>query len=424
MVQKLVLLFLLIPSFVMGQPAFDKWFEEKSFRFDFQLGGNANEARVFPQQMKQEPYWAGSFNHLTDSFDYGTYKLKIIDAESNQLIYSKGFSTLFQEWQTTAEAKTMDRMFYHCLIFPYPRKAFQLHIEARQWEGDFKNIYRVEIDPNDYFIIREAPADYETVELLMNGDPSKKVDLVILPEGYTADEMDKFLDDARRVSSYLFGEEPFKSAKEHFNVRAVLTPSVESGTDLPGKGVYRNTFFNSTFYTFDIDRYLTTEDMKAIHDAASTVPYDHVYVLVNSELYGGGGIYNFLNICTAGNPHTREVFVHEFGHGFAGLGDEYYSSSVAYEGFYNPEIEPWEPNLTTRVDFDSKWQWAIQDTIPVPTPRNTRYLNTVGVYEGGGYQAKGIFSPFINCRMKSNDAKGFCPVCTDAIQRVIDFHCR
>src|SRR5690606_2797376 len=162
----------------------------------------------------------------------------------------------------------------------------------------------------------------------------------------------KFVEDARRVTGYLFEEEPFKSNREKFNLTAVLTPSVDSGTDIPGENVYRHTIFNSTFYAFDLASYLTTSDMQSIYDALAGVPYDHIYILVNSERYGGGGFYNFLSVCTADNPLTKEVFVHEFGHGFAGLGDEYYTSSVAYEDFYNLEVEPWEPNLTTLVNFD------------------------------------------------------------------------
>jgi hypothetical protein len=234
--------------------------------------------------------------------------------------------------------------------------------------------------------------------------------------------MEKFREDAKRVTQYLFDEEPFKSEKEKFNVSAVLTPSPESGTDIPGEHIYKNTRFNSTFYTFDVSRYLTTSDMKNILDAAALVPYDQIYVLVNTERYGGGGFYNFVSVCTADNSLTKEVFVHEFGHGFAGLGDEYYTSDVAYEDFYNLKIEPWEPNITTLVNFGSKWKSMVKESVEIPTPRTAKYENTVGVYEGGGYMSKGIYSPFIDCQMKSNTAKGFCPVCAESIKKVIQFY--
>jgi hypothetical protein len=369
-----------------------------------------------------EPYWAGPKTRLTDSFHYGSYRFRIFDLQSDSLIFSKGFSTLFQEWQTTAEAKQTDRTFYQAAIFPFPKKEIRLEIDARQWEGNFKTIFSTEIDPKDYFILKEKPKEYETIQILNNGKPEKKVDIVILAEGYTKSEMQKFTEDANRVTGYLFDEEPFKSEKDKFNVTAVLSPSEESGTDIPGENIYVNTLFNSTFYTFDLPRYLTTSDMKTIYDVAAIVPYDQIYLLVNSERYGGGGFYNFVTVCTADNKLTRQVFVHEFGHGFGGLGDEYYDSSVAYEDFYNLDIEPWEPNLTTLENFDSKWKHLVADTTHIPTPRKMKYKNTVGVYEGGGYMGEGIYSPFIDCRMKSNEAEKFCPVCTEAIKKVIRFY--
>jgi hypothetical protein len=419
----LILLILFFPFLSTGQVEFDEFFTENALRFDFLLGGNAQNVNVYPQQMKQEPHWAGSKTNLTDTFNFGTYRFRVFDVKTGKLLYSKGFSTLFQEWQTTAEAKEKDRTFYQAAIFPFPKNKVRLEIDARQWEGNFKTIYQTEIDPEDYFILKENPAPFQTVNIIENGQPENKVDVVILPEGYTRSEMEKFLEDARRVTGYLFEEEPFKSEKESFNVRAVLTPSEDSGTDIPGENIYRNTFYNSTFYTFDVPRYLTTSDMKTIYDGAANVPYDHIYILVNTERYGGGGFYNFLNVCSSDNQLTRQVFVHEFGHGFAGLADEYYSSDVAYEDFYNLEIEPWEQNITTLVQFDKKWKKMVPQDVPVPTPRKAKYSKTVGVFEGGGYMAEGIYSPVMDCRMKSNAAKEFCPVCQSAIREVIKFHC-
>lgn len=423
MARKFFFILFLFPLITIGQENFSNYFHKKSLRFDFLLGGNSKEIRVYPQQMKQEPHWAGSLTQLIAPFNFGTYRFRVYDAKAGSLLYSKGLSTLFQEWQTTAEAKITDRTFYQAAIFPFPKNKVRFTIDARQWNGNFKTIFETEIDPENYFIVKEEPQYFESVVIEQNGTPQENVDLVILAEGYTHNEMNKFIDDARRVTGYLLEEEPFKSNKNKFNVTALLTPSADSGTDIPGENVYKNTRFNSTFYTFDIDRYLTTSDMKSIYDAAASVPYDHIYILVNSDRYGGGGFYNFLSVCTSDNLLTKEVFVHEFGHGFAGLGDEYYISSVAYEDFYNLEIEPWEPNLTTLVEFDKKWKAMIEPSTPVPTPREAKYTETVGVFEGGGYTAKGIYSPVMDCRMKSNAAKKFCPVCTDAIRRVIDFHC-
>lgn len=419
---KIALILLLFPIFSFGQHAYKSYFTAKSFRFDFLLGGNNKEVVVYPQQMKQEAFWAGSKSNLIDPFNYGSYRFRVFDAKSDSLIFSKGFSTLFQEWQTTAEAKTVNKTFYQSAIFPYPKKDFRFKIEARQWDGTFKTLFSTEINPKDYFIQKEQNPDFEWVDIIENGKPESKVDLVILAEGYTEAEKEKFINDAKRVTNYLFDEEPFKSEKVNFNVKAVFSPSSQSGTDVPGEHIYKNTHFNSQFYTFDLPRYLTTSDMKTVYDAAATVPYDHIYLLVNTERYGGGGFYNFLSVCTSDNSLTKEVFVHEFGHGFAGLGDEYYTSTVAYEDFYNLKIEPWEPNITTLVDFDSKWKAMLDQSTPVPTPRKDKYKNTIGVFEGGGYMRKGIYSPKMDCRMKSNVAGEFCPVCEEAIRKVIRFY--
>lgn len=419
---RLIFLILLLPALCNSQIKFDEFFRNQSMRFDFLLGGNSIEEKVYPEQIKKEPFWGGSKKNLTDTFNYGNYRFRIFDEESDSVLFCKGFSTLFEEWQSTAEAKKRDKTFYQSAIFPFPKNKIRLEIDSRQRDGSFKTIYQTAINPDNYFILNEKPAKFETFSILNNGKPENKVDIVILAEGYTAAEMQKFKDDAKRVTGYVLDSEPFKSEKEKFNVTAVLTPSLESGTDIPGENIYKNTCFNSTFYTFDVSRYLTTSDMKPILDAAANVPYDQIYVLVNTERYGGGGFYNFVSVCTADNELTKEVFLHEFGHGFAGLGDEYYNSQVAYEDFYNVKIEPWEPNLTTLVNFDSKWKNMVAETVEIPTPRTAKYENTVGVFEGGGYMSKGIYSPAIDCRMKSNTPQKFCPVCTESIKKVIRFY--
>ncbi|HDR52544.1 MAG TPA: peptidase, partial [Mariniphaga anaerophila] len=278
MTRKLFFILLIFPLFCSAQNTFSEFFLPKSLRFDFLMGGNSGKVSVYPVQLKQEPHWAGSQINLIDIFHYGSYRFRVFDMETDHLIFSKGFSTLFQEWQTTAEAKQMDKTFYQAVIFPFPQKKIRLEIDARQWEGHFLTIFSTEIDPDDYFILREKPHPYEAEVILENGNPEIKVDLVILSEGYTEVEKDKFFSDAKRVTGYLFEEDPFKLEMSKFNVRAVFVPSVDSGTDVPGEEIYRNTAFNSTFYTFDLPRYLTTSDMKSVYDAAAVVPYDHLYL--------------------------------------------------------------------------------------------------------------------------------------------------
>ena len=258
----------------------------------------------------------------------------------------------------------------------------------------------------------------------MEVHPDKCVDLAFIAEGYKADEMGKFRDDVKRMADRLFAEAPFNDYKDKFNIWAVEAISQDSGTDVPGEGIYANTALNSTFYTFDLERYLTTQDIKSVNDYSAVVPHDNIIVLINTTRYGGGGVYNYYSGTSAGHPLSPKVFVHEFGHGFVGLADEYYTSEVAYEEFYPLDVEPWEPNITTLVNFDSKWKKMIDKVTPLPTPPEEKYENVTGLFEGGGYSAKGIFRPQIECRMMSNSSKGFCSVCRKAIIEMIGFYTR
>ena len=374
MKRKFLLILLVCPFLATAQINFSNNFFNKSLRFDFLLGGNSETTTVFPVQLKEEPFWGGSLKNLVDTFNYGTYRFQIFDMVSDSLLFSKGFCPLFQEWQTIEEAEKKNKAFYQAAIFPFPKNSVRLKIDARQWDGKFRTIYVTEIDPANYFILKEKPSPLKSIVIEDNGDPGYKIDIVILAEGYKLEEMEKFEEDSRRVTNLLFEEEPFKSEREKFNIRAVFAPSVDSGTDIPGDSIYKNTFFNSSFYTFDMPRYLTTFDMKSVYDAAAVVPYDQIYLLVNSKGYGGGGFYNFLNVCTSDNSMTPQVFVHEFGHGFAGLGDEYYNSSVTFESYYNTNIEPWEPNLTTLVEFgkNGKVWWIKPHLFLLPEKYKTR----------------------------------------------------
>ncbi len=407
------------PLALWAAPNYDKYFTNEVLRVDYLLTGNATSTSIMPNALIKEYAWGGSHKSLFNQFNLGTYQFEVFDSESGKLIFSKGFSPLFQEWQATPEAKSTNKAFYQVLRFPFPKKNIKLSIQKRDRSGLFVEIYTQVINPENYFIIRENPRNIPVEKILYSGEPEHKIDIAILAEGYTADEMDKFIGDAKRLTDSLFVANPFSQLKDKFNIYAIKTPSVESGTDIPGEHIYRNTLFNTTFFTFDISRYLTTSDLKAVSDMASVVPYDQIMILVNSSRYGGGGFYNFINVCTSDHLLSPNVFVHEFGHGFVGLADEYYTSEVAFQDYYNLKVEPWEPNLTTLVNFKSKWDDLVNKSTAIPTPREKDQENVVGAFEGGGYSAKGIYSPMQDCRMKSNKTLLFCPVCTRAIQEVI-----
>ena len=407
-----------------AQVNFDKYFTDKVLRFDFMLAGNNQKTDVYPGDMKEEPFWAGSVNTLINPFNTGNFKYEVYDSVSNLLIYSRAFSTLFQEWQTTNEAKNIDKSFYEVATMPYPKNKVRFVLSMRERNGQFSKLYETIIDPSSYFIIKEKPVNVNFTEIYSGGDPHSSVDLAFIAEGYTSDEMEKFRVDVKRMADYLFSGPPFSKYKNKFNIWAVEAASQESGTDIPGEGIYVNTALNSGFYTFGIDRYLTTRDIKSVNDFAAVVPHDNIIVLINSSRYGGGGVYNYYSGTTSGHQLSDKVLMHEFGHGFAGLADEYYSSAVAYEEFYPLNVEPWEPNITTLVNFDTKWKKMIERDTPIPTPVEERYINVTGVFEGGGYSTKGIFRPETDCRMKSNGSKGYCSVCRNAIKEMIEFYIR
>lgn len=416
-------MFLLFCSLSLtAQESFDKYFTARVLRFDFMLSGNSSKTIVYPVGMKEEPFWAGSTTNLIDPFNYGSFKYEVFDAASNTLIYSRGFCTLYQEWQTTAEAKVMERSFYEVATMPFPKNKVTFVISIRERNGSFSKLFETAIDPEDYFIRKERPVSVNTTKIHYSADPVNCVDIAFIAEGYRAEDMVKFRSDAKRMAEILLAEVPFAEFRDKINIWAVEAVSSDSGTDIPGEMIYNNTALNSSFYTFDLDRYLTTQDIKSVNDYAAAVPHDNIVVLINSEKYGGGGVYNYYSGTTADHALSNHVFLHELGHGLAGLADEYYQSTVAYEEFYPLNVEPWEPNITTLVDFDSKWKKMIGKNIPVPTPAEEKYSKTTGLFEGGGYSPKGIYRPQMDCRMKANTPDGFCSVCKDAIRKMILFY--
>jgi hypothetical protein len=397
---------------------FDRIFDQGVMRIDLVFSGTAEETTYALSGVKKEAYYAGPRSNLVDAFDYGDHKFVVKDKASGEIIYSKTYCTLFREWQTTGEAGTLRRAYPHVLRFPWPRATVVVEVHDRNKAGNFVRSWSAAFDPESIYFDPGNPFAFESVDLEINGPSSEKVDILFLAEGYTEEEMDKFLEDARRSAGYIFSEEPFKSNRHRFNIRAVKSVSRDSGADIPGEGVWKNTVMNASFYTFGVERYMTTMDFRAVSDVAALAPYDQIYILVNTEKYGGGGIYNHYSISAADNLQSRAVVIHEFGHAFGGLADEYFNSQVAYSDYFPLDVEPWNPNLTTLVDFGSKWEHMLAEGVPVPTPPLESNKETVGVYEGGGYVAKGVYRPMIDCRMHTNDA-AFCPVCSAALEKMM-----
>jgi hypothetical protein len=421
--KNLILLFILIAATLQASASFDEWFMNKTLRVDYYHTGNSSSEIYSLDQVKSEPYWGGSHINLIDTLNYGEYYFNVFDVQSNTLIYSRGYCTLFNEWQFTDEAKKTTRTFTETVVMPFPKKDVRIEFLSRNFMGIFEKKFEYTVEVKSYFISDERQMAFPVYDALVSGDPATKIDVVILPEGYTAAEMDKFKADCDKFAAELFKFDPFAQNRDKFNIRAVLAPSAESGTDIPGDKTWKNTIMNSSFYTFDSERYLMTSDFRSVRDLAANAPYDQIYILVNSSKYGGGAIYNFYSTSVNSNASAAKIFVHEFGHGFAALGDEYDDGSTAFNDMYPLNVEPWEPNITNMVKFENKWQHMLPANTPVPTPldKNTPALQ-LGVYEGAGYVAKGLYRPTPDCLMRSFKGDKFCPVCSEAIQRMIDYY--
>ncbi|GMR25432.1 MAG: IgA Peptidase M64 [Ignavibacteria bacterium] len=417
-----IFIFLSVTATVFPQLNFDELFYDKTLRVDYFHTGNSESDSYSIDELIEEPFWGGSKVNLIDIFNYGKYKVEVKDETSGALIYSRTYSTLFSEWQTTDEAKQTIKSFSETIVFPYPKEPVIVELYSRNKKNELIKKFEYKIDPESYFIKTERSKKYKSFKIFNSGEPSNKVDIVFIPDGYTVDEMDKFKEDGVRFTDYLFSSSPFKENKDKFNIWGIEAPSEDSGPDIPAEDVWKNTVVNSMFYTFDLKRYLMTRANKELRTLASYVPYDQIYILVNSSKYGGGSIYNHYSVSVSDNQNSEFIFVHEFGHGFASLGDEYYTSDVTYEDFYSTEVEPLDPNLTTLVNFESKWKDLVEDGTPIPTPNTEEYKNKVGAFEGGGYVEKGVYRPSQDCTMKSISIDNFCPVCKRAIQQMIDFY--
>lgn len=465
---------------------FDDHFLDKAMRVNFYQVGNAKEEKIIIHSIYQEDLWPGSKTNLTNPFNYGRYFIKVYEVATNRLTYAQGFDSLFGEYKTTAPALDgVSKVFQRAIRIPWPKHKINLVLERRDKNNLLHPLAVETIDPDDYHHRKEKnqAGDFIFAEKT-SGPPSEKVDLVFLAEGYMEEEREKFMADVKKFSGYLLEIEPYKRNQEKFNISGVFRASAESGMDEPRQRTYKNTTLKASFNAFDLDRYMLTEEGFLVRELAGQVPYDAIIILVNSRRYGGGGIYNDFCITTVDNQASKNVFLHEFGHSFAGLADEYYASEVAYNEFYPPGVEPLEPNITALLDPESlKWKDLLSPGIKIPTEygkeeidrlqaerrANLQEMNKaleeakkknmkeadikklqakfqerdknlqekirairekykdledkVGVFEGAGYASKGLYRPMIYCLMISSPKMEFCRVCQRAIQQMVDYYC-
>lgn len=408
------------------QPRYEDHFTDEALRVDLVHTGTRGKEFFGVEEIVVEPVWPGTRVHLIDTTGFGKYRFRVLDSATGAEIFSQGYCTLFGEWLTTSEAKTSWRSMTEPIRMPRPKAPVTLVMEVRgDRSNEFEEIQRIAVDPTAYDVRRERIFSFDVVDLHDSGRPPRtNVDVVIIPDGYTEADEEKMMADGARFSRVLFETPPFDRHADKISVRMVKAFSRESGPDEPRKGVYRDTIVETTFDTFRSPRYLTTNDMKRLREVASLAPYDTVYVMVNSHRYGGGGIFNSYSIFTSDSEYSEYVMIHEFGHGFGALADEYYSSSTGYEEdeFYAVGAEPWEPNITAQRERDEiKWGHLIDPETPVPTPDTDEYDDAVGLFEGAGYKAKGLFRPTRDSKMFHKGLLPFGPVNEAAIEDMIRY---
>ena len=404
---------------------FDKWFCDSTLRLCYTFAGDAQHQSIYIDELRQSPHWYGRRNHLDELPLAGNGDIVVKDKASGKVIYKHSFSSLFQEWVATDEAKTTPRSFENVYLIPKPKNDAEVTVTLRDSRQNEAAKLTHIVRHDDILIARDGEKNVTPyITLHPAKDSLHCINVAIVAEGYTMSDMGKFLKDCNDAIDALMAHEPFKSRSDCFNVVAVLNQSHDSGVSIPHNNDWRNTSLGSHFDTFYITRYLTTLHLKQMHNTLAGVPYEHIIVLANTDTYGGGGIYNSYTLSYTGSKFFKPVVVHEFGHSFGGLGDEY---NYGNEVYFYPDIEPWEQNITTLKDFDSKWKDMLPADVKIPTkPIEDPATSTtrLGVFEGAGYMEKGVFRPTEDCRMRSNRVPEFCPVCQRAITRVIDFYCK
>ena len=421
--KKTILLFMaILCSMLLQAQRFEDFFEDKTLRIDYNFAGNAHQQEIAVDQLNVSPHWYGKRQRLAELPLEGNGQITVRSHKTGQVIYRHSFSTLFQEWLSYPEAQNVRKSFENVFLVPMPKDTVDVTLDLRNNRREVMASLTHQVVPTDILIRRIGEKDVTPYETIQEAKDSQHcIHVAYLAEGYQKDEMSTFIDDVRVAMEALFEHEPFKSLRDRFHIVAVKAPSQESGTSEPGRGIWKNTALHSHFDTFYSDRYLTTLHLKDMHDWLAGIPYEHIIVLVNSGRYGGGGIFNSYNLTTTHHAKYRPVVVHEFGHSFCGLGDEY-AYDIEEVPMYPKDIEPWEPNLTTLVDFPSKWQDLVDKKTPIPTPLTVQYKDKVGVYQGAGYNVKDVYRPCQDCRMRTNEHPVFCPVCQRALTRLIDFY--
>jgi len=407
-------------SFVFAQN-FEQYFENKTVRIDYKHIGNSQTEKIEVVNYHVGAQWEGTVSHLVEPKRLGGLLFEVFDALSGQLIYSRSCDCLFNEYRTTERGEKEIGTFEECVRMPMPKGMVKYKFTSYDRHHVPTELYQGVFDPQST-ACETMTKQYKVKKLHIGGQVNDAIDILLIPDGYAASDKKKMQADFKRFTSYIMNCSPYKEMSNHVNIRAIEAYSEESGITNPNQNVYKKTLLNCSYNVIDLDRYLMCLGVWKMNEIADDAPYDFIIILCNSDKYGGGGIYNFY--CTVNNvgAHSDYVIVHEMGHLIGGLADEYYTSEVSVRDFYPEGVEPVEPNLTTLVDFGSKWLDMLAPGTPVPTPATKENQDKLGVYEGGGYVAEGVFRPMMDCTMHKIMYNRFCPVCLKALQEAIMFY--
>lgn len=423
----IIFTFALLFSIYTNAQDFNKYFNDRTLRLDYIFSGNKQHQEISLSNLYSMPHWYGKRQNLSIIPIEGNGQITVRAHRSDKILYKNSFSTLFQEWLSYDEAAGPSRSFENVFLVPMPKDTVDVTVELKNNRRETMVTYTHTVIPTDILIRKTGERNTTPYVTLQRAEDSLKcIHVAFVAEGYTPDEMDTYINDAKEATEAIFAHEPFKSSRNRFNIIAVKSPSIESGTSEPSKDIWKTTALGSHFDTFYSDRYLTTLNLSTLHDQLAGTPYEHIIILVNTPQYGGGGILNSYVLSMTHHPMFKPVVVHEFGHSFGGLADEY-----AYDfeqiPMYPHDIEPWEQNITTLADFHGKWEDMISPGTPTPTPESSNpdtIKTKVGLFEGAGYSLKGVYRGTQDCRMRTNENPEFCPVCRNALQRLIDFYTR
>jgi len=400
---------------------FDTYFEPKTLRLDYVHTGNLEWEFITPVEYWEKTGWEGTKNRLIDSSNLGSLIFQIYDSLTQQLIFSKSYSTLFEEYRTTEKGKTEIVDYLESIVFPKPKNTVKIVFESLDRRLQKQEVTGFYWNPQKTKTTKMTKK-HNVLDLHIGGTNETCLNIVIVPDGYSKKESAKLKADMARIGNYILECTPFKENKQNINIRGIEGYSKHSGITDPNAKIFKKTLIGTSFNTIDVDRYLMCQDVWKLHEVADDAPYDAILILANTKKYGGGGIYNFYATVYSDGDEKRIAYVtvHELGHSVGGLGDEYYTSEVSVQDFYPLDIEPAEPNLTTLVNFEAKWKSLLSPDTPVPTPNDTTFIGVLGVFEGGGYCAKGVYRPWLNCTMKESIYNNFCPVCKYTLERAIN----